>query len=562
MGRLVFRGGTVVDGTRSPARTADVLVEDGVIAEVGRVDTVGAEVRDADGLLVTPGWIDAHTHYDGQVFWDPLMTPSSWHGTTTVVMGNCGVGFAPVRPGAELGLMELMTKIEDIPTDTLQSGMPWGWESYGDYLDALDRCPRAIDVGGFVPHGVVRTYVMGERAERGEPTPGEIEQMAALIDDAIRAGALGCSFNRSQKKGTVVPGSFAGEDELFAMAKAVGAHGAILQSAPAFVGDEDWTSEAYESDLLRRQSLIGKCLVTFTLVQDHKDPVGWRRILDFVDQANAEGARLVPQVLSRPLNALFSLTARHPFEQVPVYQELVGGATTLAEKVARMSDPAVRDKILTQAAERLGSGQRFQSLYAMSNPPNYEPDPSTSISAGAARAGLSPVEVFYDKLLEDGGEAMFLYVAANYAYGNSDVTLEMIKHPDTITAIGDGGAHCLTLVDCTAPTTMLSHWARDRQGERISLEFAVHELSEHPAEVLGLHDRGVLAPGRRADINLIDFENLTMGRLEFVNDLPGGNRRLIQRSTGYVATYVAGEHILDNGSDTGNRPGRTLRHRQ
>ena len=559
--KTLIRGGTVVDGTGAPARRADVLVEDGAIAEVGRVAPGGAEVVDADGLLVTPGWVDVHTHYDGQVYWDPLMTPSSWNGVTSVVMGNCGVGFAPVRPDQHDPLMDLMTEIEDIPGETLRAGIPWGWETFREYLDCLDRTPRAIDVGAFVPHGAVRTYVMGERGERGVATADEIDEITAIVDEAMRAGALGCSANRSLAKTAVVPGSFAKDDELLAIARVVGARGGLFQTAPgAYYGDDDdWTTAEAETDLIRRMSLEGGCPITFNLVQYHPDPDRWRRILSWIDAANEQGARLIPQVLARPLNAVLSLQTHHPFERLPAFGELAGGLAA-AEAAARLADPAVRERILTEAK---GIPDVFyDDLYRVTDPPDYEPLPEWSVGARARDAGRAPAELFYDELRADGGRDMFLLIAANYADRCGDTVLEMIRHPTTTLGVGDGGAHCLGLCDATTPTTVLTHWVRDRKrGGRLPLEEAVYELSLNPARHFGLEGRGSLEPGMRADLNLIDLENLSLGAYEIVNDLPAGGSRIIQRTRGYVATYVAGQRVLADGVDTGARPGRTLRGR-
>jgi N-acyl-D-aspartate/D-glutamate deacylase len=562
MGRICIRGGTVVDGTGTPARTADVLVDDGVIVEVGQVDGARAEIVDADGLLVTPGWVDVHTHYDGQVYWDPLMTPSSWHGATTVVMGNCGVGFAPVRPDQHDQLIDLMVKIEDIPGGTLTAGIPWGWETFGEYMACLDRTARAIDVGVLVPHGAVRSYVMGDRAERGTATPEEVATIAALIDEGLTAGALGCSANRTLKKGAVVPGSFAADDELLAMARVVGAHGAVLQTSPAFLfADETWTTLEAESDLVRRMSLAGNCPVTFPVVQDHDDPNRWRRIIEWVDTANAEGAKLVPQVLARPLNAIMTFNGHHPMQRLPAFAECSAGSSR-PELLVRLADPAVRARILTEAEELLGRTWIFDALYPMKDPPDYEPLPDQSIGAWARRQGRSPAEFFYEKMLEDDGNAMFLAVVANYADGNGDTVLEMIQHPATVLGLGDGGAHCTGLCDASTPTTVLTQWVRDRtRGPRLPVETAVRELTSNPARHFGLLDRGALVPGLRADINVIDLGALQVRAPEFIYDLPGQGRRIVQRADGYVATYVAGERVFDSGVDTGARPGRTVRHR-
>ncbi len=560
---MLIRGGTVVDGTGAPGRTADVLVEDGVIVNVGRVDAAGAEVVEADGLLVTPGWVDVHTHYDGQVYWDPLMTPSSWHGATTVIMGNCGVGFAPVRPDEHEQLIELMHLIEDIPTETLRSGIPWGWETFAEYLDCLDLTPRAIDVGVLVPHGVVRTYVMGERAKRGEASPEEIATIAALIGEAMDAGALGCSANRTLRKGGVVPGSFAADGELLAVAGVVGARDGIFQTSPAsYYGPEEFASAQDETDLVRRLSLAGPMRVTFPIVQDHDDPDRWRRIMRWVDAANAEGARLIPQVLARPLNAVMTLGGRHPFDRLPVYAEVTAGTDGTPELAARLAEPAVRERVLGQAREVLANAWIFDALYQMTDPPDYEPFPEQSIGAAARRQGLPPMDVFYDAMVQHEGSAMFLAVVANYAEGNGDTVLEMIRHPATVLGLGDGGAHCLGLCDATTPTTVLAHWVRDRtRGARLPVEVAVRELTANAAHAFGLADRGTLVPGMRADINVIDLDALQMSTPEFTNDLPANGLRMVQRATGYVATYVAGTRIFENGNETGARPGRTIRRR-
>ncbi len=560
--RVLIKGGTVVDGSGAPGRTADVLMENGRVLEVGRAHSPGADIVDADGLLVTPGWVDVHTHYDGQVYWDPLMTPSSWHGATTVVMGNCGVGFAPVRPDEHENLIGLMHKVEDIPIETLRAGVPWGWESFAEYLSCLDHTPRAIDVGVLVPHGAVRTYVMGERGIRGQATAEEITTIAELIGDALDAGALGCSGNRNERKDGVVPGSYASDEELLAIAAIVGPHGGMFQTSPAsYYGPEEWAPADAETDLLRRMSLAGRMPITFPLVQDHQDPDRWRRIMTWIEAANAEGAQLVPQVLARPLNAVMTLGGRHPFERLPRFAEIAAATTSTAELAARLAEPDVRDRVLSEGHDLLAArAWLFDTLYQMRNPPDYEPLPERSIGADARRRGLVPMDVFYDMMIQAGGSAMFLAVVANYADGNADTVLEMIQHPATVLGLGDGGAHCLGLCDATTPTTVLAQWVRDRtRGPRLPVEIAVRELTATPARTFGLHDRGVLAQGKRADVNLIDLDKIQMGAPEFIHDLPGDGRRMVQRPTGYVATYVAGVRIFENGEQTGARPGRTIR---
>jgi N-acyl-D-aspartate/D-glutamate deacylase len=559
---ILIRGGTVIDGTGAVGRTADVLIEDGLIAEVGRIDKAGARTIDADGLFVTPGWVDVHTHYDGQVYWDPLMTPSSWHGSTTAIMGNCGVGFAPARPDQHEELLQLMHVIEDIPMETLREGVPWGWESFAEYLDCLDQTGRAIDVGVLVPHGMVRTYLMGARGVSDPANDDEIAAITAMIGEAIDAGALGCSANRTMRKDGVVPGSYAADDELLAIARVVGARDGIFQTSPASMfGPEEWSPVDAEIDLIRRMSLAGKMRVTFPAVQDHDDPDRWRRIMAATRAANAEGAQLIPQILARPLNAIMTLGGRHPYERVPTFVKVAEGAGSTAELATRLRDPCVREAVLIEARKLLADREwLFRSLYHLGDPVDYEPDPECSFSAEAQRQGVPPMDLFYDALVAGEGSAMFLAVVANYSPPDGGIVLEMIEDPVTIIGLGDGGAHCMGLLDVTTPTTVLTQWVRDRsRGPRLPIELAVRELSASTARAFGLYDRGVLAPGMRADVNLIDLDNLRMGRPHFANDLPGSGRRLVQRATGYVATLVGGEPILANGEDTGARPGRTIR---
>ena len=561
-GAILFRGGTLVDGTGGPPQTADVLVEDGLVAEVGRIDSRDARIVDADGLHVTPGWVDVHTHYDGQVYWDPLMTPSSWHGATTAIMGNCGLGFAPARPDAHDELLELMHLIEDIPLETLREGVPWGWESFSEYLDCLGRTPRAIDVGVLVPHGAVRSYLMGERGAKGEASAEEIAAICAMIGEAIEAGALGCSANRNMMKDAFVPGTYASDEELLALSRAVGERDGILQTSPAsFYGPEEWSPWDAETDLLRRMSLAGKLRITFPLVEDHQDPGRWRQIMTMIEAANAEGAKLIPQILARPLNAIMTLAGRHPFDRLPEFVKAVESAASTPELAAHLREPPVRERILAEARKLMADrAWFFDTMYKMTDPPDYEPSIEQSLGAEAGRQGGSSMDMFYDLMTEGAGDAMFLAVVANYADGNGDTVFEMIQNPATIMGLGDGGAHCLGLCDVTAPTTVLTQWVRDRsRGPRLPIEVAVRELSASTARAFGIYDRGVLVPGMRADVNLIDLDALRMGLPEFVHDLPGNGRRLVQRSRGYVATFVKGEQVLANGEDTGARPGATVR---
>jgi N-acyl-D-amino-acid deacylase len=560
-GSVLIRDGTVIDGTGAAAKRADVLIESGMIVAVGDIAEVPAnvEVVDASGLLVTPGFVDIHTHYDGQVFWDPLLTPSGWHGATTVVIGNCSVGFAPARPDQHEELISLMEYIEDIPAETLRAGLPWNWERFDQYLDALDRIPLAINVAALVPHGAVRTFIMGERGKSGIATPDELDQITRMIGEALDAGALGCSGNRGTHGG-LVPGSFAPDDELIAIAKVVGSRGAIFETNPNSSANSREQVEI-EVDLLRRMSVEGDLTVSLPLTQYHRDPDGWRHLLALIDDANKDGARLIPQILARPLNIVMGLAGRHPFSTSATYLEIAKGTTDTAELASRLADPDVRQRILAEAREHNKPNEElFDSLYEMTDPPMYEPLPEASIGAIARSKGQSPSEVFYDAMLDDRGGATFLAAMANYAEGNGDAVFEMIKNPVTIMGLSDGGAHSLSLCDASGPTTVMSYWARDRvRGPRLPIEVAVRELTSHPAQAFGFHDRGVIAPGMRGDINLIDFDALRVGTPEFLDDLPANGRRMVQRARGYVATYVAGERVFENGNETGARPGRVFR---
>jgi len=560
--RTVIRGGTVVDGTGRAPKTADVLIEDGLVTEMGKVSAPGARVVDADGLYVTPGWVDVHTHYDGQVYWDPLMTPSSWHGATTAIMGNCGLGFAPARPDQHAALLEMMHLIEDIPLETLEAGVPWGWETFSEYLDCLDQTPRAIDIGALVPHGAVRTYLMGERGIEGEASPEEIAAICRTIGEALDAGAVGCSANRNMLKDAFVPGTKASDEELLALSRAVGARDAILQTSPAsFYGKEEWSPWPAETDLLRRMSLAGKLRITFPVVEDHQDPARWRRIMALIDEANEAGAKLIPQILARPLNAIMSLAGRHPLERLPEFEKAAAGKGGTAEFAAKLRQPEVREAILGQARALLAErAWVFDSMYRMTQPLDYEPQLSSSLGAEAKRRGVPAMDLFYDELTAGAGDTMFLMIAANYAEGDGGTVFDMIRHPASIMGLGDGGAHCLGLCDVTTPTTVMTQWVRDRsRGPKLPIEEAVKCLAADTARAFGLYDRGVLAPGMRADINLIDLPKMRMGLPEFITDLPGNGRRMVQKAEGYVATFVRGEQILANGVDQGARPGRTAR---
>ena len=565
---LVIRGGTVVDGTGGPSRTADVAVDDGIITAVGDLKGAAAgRTIDADGLLVTPGVVDVHTHYDGQATWDPLLTPSSWHGVTTVVMGNCGVGFAPVRPGSQEWLVQLMEGVEDIPGTALTEGISWGWESFPEYLTALEGMRRVVDVGTQVPHGAVRAYVMGERGSRNEPaTPEDIAAMAALVKDGIAAGALGFSTSRTivhrAVDGEPVPGTFAAEDEIFGIGQALKSLGAgVFELAPAGAMGEDLAAPEREVALMRRLSAAIGRPISFALLQVDAAPDQWRDILRLSAEANAEGADLRPQVAGRALNILLGFQTMHPFSKRPTYLSLVD--LPLAERIQHLRKDEVRRAILSERIAddplmAMIGGQSTSHMFPLGEPPDYEPTPDKSVAAIARREGRPEEEVLYDLLLRHDGRELVLFTLGGYSHGSLDDMKEMLQHPKSALGLSDGGAHCGVICDASAPTYMLSHWARDR-ADGLPLEFVVKKMTRDTAHLYGLEDRGVLAPGFKADLNLVDLENLNLRLPEMVHDLPAGARRLIQRADGWKATINAGEVTFEDGEHTDARPGRLIR---
>jgi len=566
MADLVIRGGNVVDGTGAPARTADVAITDGIVTEVGRVDSKGAQEIDADGALVTPGFVDIHTHYDGQITWDPLLTPSCWHGVTTIVMGNCGVGFAPVAPERHEWLIGLLEGVEDIPGAALSAGIKWGWESFPEYLDVIDALPKAIDIGAQVPHGAVRGYVMGERGAKNEPaTPDDIEAMAAIVREGIRAGALGFSTSRTLAHraidGEPVPGTFAAEDELFGIGRVLGELGTgVFELAPAGALGEDLAAPEKEVAWMRRLAAATGRPVTYALNQNNNDPDAWRKLLAFSAEAAADGSPITPQVHGRTVSLLLGLQTFHPFNFCPTWSEV--GLYPWAEQAARL--PALRERFVTEARalenDPIISGFMHPSrIFVLGDPPNYEPSRADSVAGIAEAQGRNMWDVLFDLLLVDGGRELLNSPVLNYTEGNLDAAREMLMHPTSAFGLGDGGAHAGQTCDASTTTYMLSYWARDRAHDRIPLETAVHKITGATAALFGLGDRGTLVPGKKGDVNIIDFDRLQLHRPESVSDLPGGASRLIQRSDGYIATINAGLVTMDRGQDTGARPGVLLR---
>jgi N-acyl-D-aspartate/D-glutamate deacylase len=580
----VIKGGTLVDGTGAAPVAGDVAVQDGIIVEVGGSVTGAArEVIDADGALVTPGWVDVHTHYDGQVSWDTEMAPSSHNGVTTVVMGNCGVGFAPVVPGTERELIELMEGVEDIPGSALHEGMEWGrWETFPQYLDYLASREFALDVGAQIPHGAVRFYAMGERGRLNEDATAEdMERIASLVAEAVEAGALGFSTSRTVGHrslwGTPVPGTFAADEELLAIARAMRRVGkGLMEMIPSgtvgkleALGGEPFTQEA-EHDLMRRFSLVSGRPVTFTLVQSPDyDPDLWREILRLTELANAEGAHLRPQVSSRAIGFLTGLSGYHAFMRKPTYLEKLAHLP-LAERARAMHDPAIRRALMDEPSVRPDApgsmenvfglfGRAAAVLYPLSDPVDYEPDLSDSFGARAAAAGQDVMDYLYDYLIADGG-TRFASLSTMDHHARMEVLRTMLLHPDTVTGLSDAGAHVTLICDGTMPTTQLTHWTRDRtRGERLPLEFLVAKQAAGNADLYGLADRGRLRPGLRADINVIDYDGLSVAPAVAHHDLPAGGTRLMQPVRGYVATLCNGVVTRRFDQDTGARPGRLVR---
>jgi N-acyl-D-aspartate/D-glutamate deacylase len=558
---LVVRGAQVVDGTGAPAVTADVAVDGGRISEVGKVDGRGHRELDGDGLVLAPGWVDIHTHYDGQVTWDPDVTPSSWHGVTTVVMGNCGVGFAPVRPDGHDFLIELMEGVEDIPGTALHEGIDWRWESFAEYLDALDATPRVMDVVAQVPHAALRAYVLGERAH-DEPDAEEIAEMATLVEQALTAGAAGFTTSRTilhSSRHGLVPGTSAAPDELIALGDAIGraGHGVFqLVSDAQGTGDEArWLAE-----IARRTGAT----VTYSLAQTGFAPDGWRDALAEAEAMAADGLDVVPQVSCRPTGMLFGLrSSLHPFITHPTLRALAD--RPLAERVAELRRPEVRAALLSEKPSTanvvaIALMTRWDQIFRLGDPPDYEPPASASIAAEAERRGVAPEEVALDWLLERDGEAFLFAPLASYVDHDHEAIRAMLDHPRTVLGLSDGGAHCGLICDASFPTYLLTHWVRDRaRGPRLGLERAVHLQTGRTAATYGLGDRGTIEPGKRADLNLIDLDGLRLRAPEMTHDLPAGGRRLVQRADGYKATVVAGEVTFTDGEPTGARPGRLVR---
>lgn len=557
---LLIKGGTLVDGTGGQPFSADVAVTGGVVAEIGSLAGASArQVVDADGALVIPGFVDIHTHYDGQATWDSRLTPSSNHGATTVVMGNCGVGFAPVRPGDQEQLIELMEGVEDLPGTVLHEGLSWDWESFEGYLDALERRAHDVDFAAQVCHGPLRLYVMGQRGADREPaTSDEIAEMGRIAASGVRAGALGFTTSRTlnhrTSRGDPTPTLTAAREELVGIAQAIGSTGrGVLQVISDFPDFDD------EMTTLRQMMKVSGRPLSVSLAQARPGDA-YRRTLDAIDHANETGLEMRAQVAARAVGLLVGLQGSvNPLRASATYRAFED--LPPAERAAKLAEPPVRERVLGEILDRPGGmRQPLDRMYELGDPPNYEPDPSTSVAARAAAMGQRAEDLFYDLLIERDGTVLLYLPFLNYFEGNLDAAAEMLLHPYTVPGLGDGGAHVGTICDASFTTTLLVHWARDRdRGPRFELPWIVNRQCRATAEAVGLLDRGIVAPGFKADLNVIDFDNLSLGQPTIVHDLPAGGKRLVQSANGYLHTFVSSVETYRDGQPTGALPGRLVR---
>jgi N-acyl-D-aspartate/D-glutamate deacylase len=559
---LVIRGGIVVDGTGVAPFQADVGIAGTRIIAVGRIPSRGAEEIDARGMLVTPGFVDPHTHYDAQVMWANHLTPSSSNGVTTALMGNCGVGFAPCKPEQRDMLVRLMEGVEDIPEPVLTEGLPWDWQSFPEYLDRLEARRFDMDVATQVPHAALRVFVMGERGAAREPaTEADRAAMARLATEGIRAGALGFSTSRTLNHKTVdgqpTPTLDAAEEELSTIAQAIGETGAGWLQVISDFGD---TIEPEFAMLRRLVAISGRPMTTTVLERDSK-PQEWRQLLGMIAEANAAGQAMTGMVLTRPTGIMLGFEiSQNPFVECPSWQQVA--PLPFAARIAALRDPSLRARLLAESpgdpalANRL---RRWDRIFPLGDPADYEPPADCSIGAEARRMGVDPTALAYDRLLENDGRTILYRPLSNYANGTLETVREMMAHPNTLIGLGDGGAHVSILCDASAMTYGLTHWTRDRASGRFPVEWMVRRLTRDNAVALGLRDRGVIAPGLKADLNVIDHGRLSLRAPNVVYDLPAGGRRLMQRADGYVATVVSGEIVSRDGVSTGRLPGRLVR---
>ena len=562
---LIIKNGDIVDGTGSKAFKGDLGILNGTIVKIGEISDEAKNIIDASGSHVIPGFVDIHTHYDGQVTWSEELTPSSNHGVTTAVMGNCGVGFAPCRPEDKERLISLMEGVEDIPHPVLSEGLPWNWETFPEYLDSLSERQYDIDFAAQVPHGPLRVYVMGDRgANRETATPEDIEKMADLTSEAVKAGALGFStsrtLNHQTAEGQPTPTLTAELDEMVGIAKGVQAAGSgVMQVVTDFKGNDN------EFELLKEMAKQSGRPLSVSVAQHHRVTDGWRSILRTIERANSEGVKLTAQVCGRPIGVLFGLElTNNPFSAHPSFIEIKD--LPLDEKLFKLRDEQFRKRLLAEAPQVENNPflrqahARYHDMYVMQENPDYEPPPSESIASQAMELGLNPLELCLDILTRGEGKDMIYYAFLNYGESSLDPAKEMMEHPNTILGLGDGGAHCGSICDGSFTTHMLTHWTRDRKrGEKLELPWVIKAQCRDTAKAVGLNDRGILAPGYRADINIVDLKKMQLRKPEVHFDLPAGGRRLMQYADGYVATIVNGVPIYLDGESTGARPGRLVR---
>lgn len=561
---IVIRNGTIIDGSGGAPFIGDLALDGEAITEVGTVTAPGRREIDASGLIVTPGWVDMHTHYDAQATWDPYLTPAGWHGVTTVVMGNCGVGFAPAEPDRRAWLIRLMEGVEDIPGAALTDGIQWEWETFPEYLDALDRREFIADIGAQMPHGALRAYVMGDRSADGiEATESEVDQMAKLTEEALRAGALGFSTSRTplhkSADGDLVPGTSADASELIGIAHGMAAAGhGVFECAlhhPEVPESFGW---------LREVADITKQPVVFNFNINDRFPDLWRDVLELCEQAHGDGLAVHGQIAGRPVGILQCWDGTlNPFIGRPTYEAL--SDLPRDERIVRLNHPAVREQILAEQHPDASEFLRFvlgswDKMWTFAGDSDYEPDPADSLGARARRDGNSPAELAYDHMCTDGGHGLLYFPLMNYAEETLDPLWEMHRHPLTRMGLADGGAHCGAICDGSMPTFMLSFWARDRsRGPQLELAYVVHRQTQQTAEFYGMHDRGVLAPGYRADVNVIDFDHLNVDAPRMTWDLPTGAPRFVQHGVGYRFTIARGQVTVENDEFTGALPGRLVR---
>ena len=561
---LIIENGLIYDGRGNKPFKADIAIRDKKIAKIGSIKEDSKQRIDADGKIVTPGFVDIHTHYDGQATWDPYLRPSTYHGVTTVVMGNCGVGFSPCKPDQRDWLIGLMEGVEDIPGTALHEGIDWEWESFPEYLDALEKKPFAIDVGTQIPHGAVRAYVMGERGINHEiATPEEIGEMKKIVQEAIKAGAYGFSTSRTEKhndvNGNLTPSITADKDELVEIAKSLGEiNQGVLQ------GISDFYDFDSEFDIFKTMSKESGRPISITVEQQDARPEWWLQLLDGIEEAQNEGVNMYGQVPPRATGILMGLTATlNPFRFHPSYMEIAD--LPLEERVKIMNTSEFREKLMKEQGVSINPlvdeiVNSFGKMFKLGEPANYEPDPKDSFESLAETSNMTAAEIAYQAMLEKDGRALIYHPLFNYQPGDLSLVEKMLKHPYTISGLGDAGAHCGAISDASFPTTLVQHWSRDRnRGEKLPLETVIKMQTSETANLLGINDRGVIEEGFKADINIIDYEGLTLHEPEIVNDLPAGGRRLVQKASGYDYTIVSGEVAFIKGEATGALNGRLIR---